>query len=279
VVTRLAPLMVLLGLAGSGCGVQRNVLFQPPKATKTEILPVGRLLRFPVGAGQEGVARYVEAPPGRPTIVHFHGNGQLLDDVAPLIALLAEERLGVLAVEYPGYGLDAAYVASEESTYAFADAALRHLQGSLAVPPSSIVLMGQSLGTGVATEMAARNHGSRLILISPFTSIDDLFRRFMPIWPAWGIDDHFDNAAKAPGIRMPVLIITGLKDTLVPPTMTVELARRFPNAATLWMRSGHHNDLFRKDPRLVVAHIAMFAELPLEPAATTPLPPTKTPDQ
>ena len=45
------------------------------------------------------------APPGAPTLVHFHGNGEELGDLGPLLALLADAGFGVYAVEYPGYGL------------------------------------------------------------------------------------------------------------------------------------------------------------------------------
>ena len=100
----------------------------------------------------------------------------------------------------------------------------------------------------MALEAARRGHGSRLVLISPFTSVVELGQHMFPVVPVrWLTKDHFDSAAKAPEVRVPVLIVQGTRDELVPVEMTQGLAARFPfpNARTEWVENAGHNDIFR----------------------------------
>ncbi|HCF62311.1 MAG TPA: alpha/beta hydrolase, partial [Myxococcales bacterium] len=100
------------------------------------------------GAGWRSLALHYPAPAGAPTLVHFHGNAEQLADRTPLFERFHALGLGVLAVEYPGYG-KATGEPSEESFYAVAEAALGHLR-DLGVPASKTVLQGQTIGLGVA---------------------------------------------------------------------------------------------------------------------------------
>ena len=100
------------------------------------------------------------------------------------------------------------------------------------------MLQGQSLGSGLAAEMARRGLGGRLILISPFTSMASLGQRFFPWLPVAPLVRHrFDTLSKAPGIGVPVLIVHGTEDELVPFSMGEELARVFPRATSNAMRN------------------------------------------
>lgn len=253
---RLAAIVMLLA---SGCGLQRAVLFPAPIERRTPAARGATLVTLSSPTG-DVVALHVAAPPGQPTIAYLHGNGQDLAGIAPLVAKLREEGFGVYAIEYPGYGI-AGGEPTERSVFEAAARALSHLNGALGVPPADVVLMGQSLGTGVAVEMAARGYGARLVLVSPYTSIDALAHHFTGLPAAWLVDDHFDSAAKAPRVSLPVLVVAGTDDTLVPAWMSAELAERFPDAAILWIRGAHHNDLFVRAGRDLIRTIGAFARL------------------
>src|SRR5262249_2518955 len=133
---------------------------------------------------------------------------------------------------------------SEESVQAAAEAALRWLKSEQGVDPARVILLGWSLGSGVATEMAKRQLGARLVLVAPFTSVADMCRRFLPFLPARVIQDRFDNLSKAPAIGIPVLIIHGTEDGTVPFEMGRRLAGAFPQARLVPVEGGEHNDLF-----------------------------------
>lgn len=233
-----------LAVCGVGRLSYRAVLYPAPVEVRSPVLDGGSLLDIAHASAQVH-ALHVPAPDGEPTVVYFHGNGEQVADVVPLARALRAHNLGVLAVEYPGYGLSSAGSPSEGSIYAAADVALAHLRDVLGVPAAQTVLMGHSLGTGVATEMARRGHGRRLVLVSPYTSMVAMGQRFAPILPMrWIIDDRYDNEAKAPDVDVQVLIFHGQRDGLIPVKMAHVLADRFTNAELTIVEEAGHNDVF-----------------------------------
>jgi pimeloyl-ACP methyl ester carboxylesterase len=194
---------------------------------------------------------------GHPTVVYFHGNGACAAQTGWLALWLKERGAGFCAVEYPGYG-DQPGVPDEQGIYAAAEAALRRL------PRDELVLMGQSLGTGPAVEMAARGWGQRLILLSPFTSIPDAAQLAFPWLPArYLVRDRFDSASKAPRIELPVLVIHGDADEVVPYSLGHRLSGLFPHSELMTVPRGNHNDLWEQPG--VQERIAAFLALKKQP--------------
>jgi pimeloyl-ACP methyl ester carboxylesterase len=240
--------------------VHRFAIYPAPPDAREPVLAGATLLRIAAPGGATVFALHAPAPAGAPTLVYFHGNGEQLADVVPVVWRLAGEGVGVLAVEYPGYGLARAERASERALYSAAETALRHLSNDLGVGRDRVVLLGQSLGSGVATEMATRGLGQRLILLSPYTSIVDMASRLAPVLPARVyVQDRFDNLAKAPGVHLPVLVVHGAKDELIPLEMGRRLAAAFPRATFLTLPDAHHNDLFADAGTNLFGKIAHFA--------------------
>lgn len=238
---------------------QRTLMYPAPARAAIEPRGPGMTLERISGGNGEVIALYARAPEAAPTVVFFHGNGEDLGDLAGLLREFAMHRVGCYAVEYPGYGLMRSQAPSEVALYGAAEAALLHLRDTLGVPVASTVLVGQSLGSGVATEMAHRGHAGRLVLISPFTSMTDMAARVAPILPARLIvRDRYDNQAKAPYLAMPVLVIHGSNDTVVPFVMGARLAKILPRAELRTVAGAGHNDLFAVAPDLI-GEIARFA--------------------
>ena len=219
-----------------------------------------RLERIAGPDGSTVFALHVPAPPGAPTLVHFHGNGEELASLDRLLSDLREAGLGVYAVEYPGYGLSRSGTPSEPALYAAADSALRHLRDKLGVPKSETVLQGQSLGTAVAVEMARRGYADKVVLISPFTSLPDLAARVLPFLPARQlVRDVYDSLAKVGGLDLPVLAIHGDRDEVVPFEMGRRIAKRLRRGRFVVIEGGHHNDLFARSRPRMLQEIAGFA--------------------
>ena len=125
------------------------------------------------------------------------------------------------------------------------------------VVPERIVLWGTSLGTGVAAEMARRGLGSRLVLVTPYTSIPDLVTGVAPFLPARAmLSDYFDTLAKAGAIRMPTLVIHGDADEIVPYAMGERVAGAISGARLVRVAGGRHGDLFMREGRRLLAEIA-----------------------
>jgi hypothetical protein len=227
----------LIGLTVS-CGSFRESVFPGnpdrmlPKQTN------GVLLETP----SDGRTAYSFYVPGTNTpVIYFHGNadsiGRSGTELAPLFAAGHE----LLIVEYPGYGRASLYVPSEAAIYADAEASIRRASEQFGLDTHRAVLLGYSLGTGVATEFAHRGYGSRMILMAPYTSIPAVGeRRTVPLVPYLVLDDRFDTISKSREVRIPVLILHGTKDEAVPFDMGVTLSRTFPSARLVALTNAGH---------------------------------------
>lgn len=237
---------------------QRHLVFPVPEGALEPQLPGSALLRIPGPDGTTVHALHVPAPPEAPTVVHFHGNGEQLAHEAWLAQRYQEAGLGFLAVEYPGYGLaKGKEQPSEQGIYAASEAALEYLHRELGVPRERTVLQGQSIGSGVAAEMARRGQGTRLVLITPYTSIVELGARLFPWVPArLLVKDRFDTASKAPGIHLPVFIVHGTRDQVVPVDMGQKLGTLFPQVSVRILEGKHHNNVL--DTREVREELFQF---------------------
>lgn len=204
----------------------------------------------------DGVAVHaleLRAPAGARTVVHFHNNRETVEACLDFARAINARGLGVLLVEYRGYGASVG-TPSEEGLYLDAEASLDML-AARGIGPDRIVLSGTSLGTGVAAEMAERERGSRLVLVAPYTSIPDLVTDVVPFAPASTLlPDHFETLAKAHSIAVPTLVIHGSDDEIVPFWMGRRLSETIPRATLLAVDGGRHGDLFvRERERLLDA--------------------------
>jgi fermentation-respiration switch protein FrsA (DUF1100 family) len=153
----------------------------------------------------------------------------------------------VVLVEYRGYGASRGRQPSEEGLYLDAEAVFTML-ASRGVGPQRIVLSGTSLGTGVAAEMARRGRGSRLVLVTPYTSIPDMVADRVPGFPAeLLLTDRFATLEKTPDIHVPALVIHGDADEIVPFAMGLKVAGAIAGARFIRVPGGHHGDLFARE--------------------------------
>jgi len=252
VLLAIAAAVIVLGVAALFAG-QRALIYPAPQPARSPSAELGELLRLP-----STVALWSAPPSAAPVVVHFHGNGEQLADLGRVIAGLRAGGSGVLAVEYPGYGL-APGSPSEAALLSAGREALACLRDRLGVAPERIVLQGQSLGSGVASQLAAEGHGAALVLISPFTSMADLAARIFPSLPLHRlVRDRFDTRGIARSVRVPVLIVHGDRDEIVPFPMGEELARTFPDARLMRVEGAHHNDLWVSHGHELSSAIAAF---------------------
>jgi pimeloyl-ACP methyl ester carboxylesterase len=215
-----------------------------PREVQAELGRPGgpELLSLTQASGGPTRALYWRAPAGARTVVAFHGNGESIFDEVPLASELRARGLGVMLVEYRGYGLTYGAPPTEEAVYADGEAAIAYL-AARGVGRDDVALWGFSLGSGVAAEMARRGHASRLVLVAPYTSILDMGRRVAPMLPVSILMDHrFDTVSKANEIRAATLVVHGDADEVVPFEMGQAVARAIPGARLLRVPGAHHMD-------------------------------------
>ncbi|MEO5372908.1 MAG: alpha/beta hydrolase [Alphaproteobacteria bacterium] len=194
-------------------------------------------------------------PPGNglTTIVYFHGNGGNIGHRGHRVRPLLDLGLGVLLVEYRGYGGNPGEP-TEEGLYADGRAALSFLADA-GVPPDHWVLYGESLGTGVAVRMAFERAAVTpprpirgVILEAPFDSLAAVASAHYPFLPVGLLlKDRYDSLARIGAIRVPLLVVHGEADTVVP---IAHGRRLFAAAATpkqaVWLPDVGHNDVFER---------------------------------
>lgn len=186
---------------------------------------------------------YRAARPGQPTLVYFHGNAGHLGGRLILVQPYLEAGYGVLLAGYRGYDGNPGRP-GEAGLYADGRAALSWLAG-IGVAHDRIVLFGESLGSGVAVQMAVERPVAGLVLQSPFTSVVDVGQDKVPWLPvSLLMTDRFDSLSKIPRITAPLLLIHGEADRVVPVQFGRRLFEAAPEPKTPYFVAGAgHNDL------------------------------------
>lgn len=233
-------------LVGAARLLHRRVLYQPPgDETKADVPEGSTLLSATAADGVAVNALEFAAPRASRTIVHFHGNAETAEANAFLAREMKKRGFATVLVEYRGYGRSRGSSPNEEGLYLDAAAVLDVL-AARGVGPDRVVLWGQSLGTGIAAEMAKRGRGSRLALVAPFTSTVDMAARIVPFLPASMVMiDRFDTLAKAPSIAAPTLVVHGDIDDVIPFEQGEKVSRALPHGTFLKVPEGRHNNLYK----------------------------------
>ena len=214
--------LAAVAVAGVGLGLQRRVVYpRPPRPAAPPQLPSGAETAW-LGQDQD-VEAWLLRPAGAtpfPVVLFLHGNGELIDDHVGALAPLTEAGMGVLLVEYPGYGRSGGRP-SERSITAAALAAFDYLRGRADVDGERIVAHGRSIGGGAACALAARRPVAALVLESTFTAVGDV----VPWLPRALLFDRFDNLAVVASGASPVLVLHGKHDPVIPYAHAEALAR------------------------------------------------------
>jgi pimeloyl-ACP methyl ester carboxylesterase len=148
-------------------------------------------------------------------MVLFHGNAGNAADRAPLLAPFAEAGYGVLLAEYRGYGGNSGRP-SEAGFHQDARAYLDWVAETWR--EHAPILCGESIGSGVAVRMAMERTARAVVLDAPYTSVADLAAATYRWLPARALLRHpFDNLACLPNVRVPLLVLHGEADDLIPP--------------------------------------------------------------
>jgi fermentation-respiration switch protein FrsA (DUF1100 family) len=229
----------------------RAILYPAPQKDWGQPSLGARVLELRAADGVQVHAIELANPAASRTVVYFHGNGEVMGDELWMAERLVKRGFAVVLAEYRGYGRSKGPSPSEDGLYADATAVLDDL-AARGVGADRVVLWGASLGTGVAVEMARRGRGAALVLVSPYTSIVDMAARMTPFLPVGLlVGDRFDNAAKAPSLTLPAVVVHGMDDEVVPFAMGERIAVAIHGSRFERVARGHHMDCFLVDDGLL----------------------------
>jgi len=189
---------------------------------------------------------YVPAT-GLPAVLLWcHGNAGNIIHRLENLAALHRMGLSVLLFDYRGYGRSEG-MPSEPGLYQDALAAYEVLITTKRVRPDRVVLFGRSLGAAVAGTLASQRPAAGLILESAFPSVESLARfHYWGLPMHWLVSAEFDLAGRLREARLPVLVVHGDRDSLVPLQLgqaVFEAAR--PPKDLYVVHGADHNDLVR----------------------------------
>lgn len=258
--------LILLGLLVSvpvllGAGIwagQEHLIFHPDARSIAAPASWSREV-FRGADGLDLSILVAHGVPGRPVLLHFHGNGGNAEDRSNLGALLNEAGYGVVLVEYRGYGGNPGR--PSEAAFA-ADAAALLAWSRSRFPGAPVVLWGESLGTGVVSRLAeGRRDIAAVVLESPFTSVADLAAGTYPWLPTRVLLRHpFETLERMPRITAPVLVVASEGDRLTPAAQAAQVAAAAPDARLVLLPGGRHpavlNDSSGQGVRAVLGFLA-----------------------
>jgi fermentation-respiration switch protein FrsA (DUF1100 family) len=239
-------LVAYAALLGGLFFFQRQLLYFPDK-TRPGLAGLEQLgVREAILSTEDGLSLlswYLPGHPGRPVILYFHGNGGHVGYRVERLLRFAREGYGVLMPEYRGYGGNPG-TPTETGFYADARAALDFLERE-GVAPNRLVLYGESLGSGVAVELATQHDVAALILEAPPTSVAEVAQHHFPYVPATRmVIDRFDLRSRIGKVRAPILFLHGERDRVVPIRYGRALFNAAPEPKEAWFApAAGHEDL------------------------------------
>lgn len=242
--------IVLLGLGSYAAAclalflLQRSLIYFPPPVAA---YPAPKTTTLAVPGAQLLVSERPRA--GGQALIYFGGNAEDVSYSLPLLDQAFPQHTLYL-LHYRGFA-GSTGKPSEQTLVADALA----LYDRVAREHQEIVVLGRSLGSAVAVQLAARRPVDRLILVTPFASMADLAAGQFPYFPVrWLLRDAYASTEHAPRITAPTLIVAAGQDEIIPASSTRLLAARFPpGVASLRVIAGAGHNSISDSPDYLAA--------------------------
>ncbi len=250
--------------------IQASLIFFPTHSLRATPADIGLAYTDVILSTPDGVTLHgwwVPTTDPQGTVLFFHGNAGNVADRVEYLTIWHDLGWNVLILDYRGYGKSTGRP-DEAGLYRDAETAWRYLTRERAIPDTSIVILGRSLGGAVAAYLAARVRPRALILDSAFTSLPALAQQLYPWLPArWLVRFRFPTVTYLQQVRCPVLIIHSVDDEIVP----------FRHAETLWrvapepkqllrLRGGHNTAVWVSESAYRTGLAAFLQRLPKPPS-------------
>ncbi|GBE25203.1 putative aminoacrylate hydrolase RutD [bacterium BMS3Bbin02] len=244
---------------------QRRFIYFPSQVLPdvATVLPGAEEVTFPTDDGLTLAGWLVPAvgDANGATVVVFSGNAGNRGDRVLLASSLAGRGYGVLLVGYRGYGGNPG-TPTEDGLLADGRAAVAFLEARLDIDANRLVYFGESLGAAVAIGVAEERPPAALVLRSPFTSLTDVASVHYPFFPvSFLLRDRYPSLERIRGIDVPVLVVAGSADSVVPAAQSQRLFDAVSGPKEFVMIEGaDHNDYELTTGDRLVDAMALFLD-------------------
>lgn len=175
-------------------------------------------------------------------VFYLHGNAGSLDNWGDVARRYTDLNYNVFILDYPGYGKSEGAIQSKTQLFNVIQTAYDQMKQRFR--EDSIVVLGYSIGTGLAAHLAATNHPKLLILQAPYYSLTDMMRHTYPIIPTFLLKYKFQTNEYLKECKMPVVIFHGDQDEVIYYGSSLKLKSEFKPGDTLITLKGQgHNDM------------------------------------
>ena len=247
--TVLLILGVLLGLYGLICLLMYR--FQEALIFPAYSLPADFVFQFPFSPSPEEIwldgdgaklhGLYFGPKDAKGVVLYFHGNGGALDDWGEVVPRFVERDLAVLLVDYRGYGKS---TGKRSEAAILQDAILAYDWVADRWQADQIRIYGRSLGSGIATYVAANRPAKSLLIETPYAQLSQVAQdryRWLPVLQL--IRFHFPTHQYLREVSIPVFLIHGTADRVIPVHHSHRLKDAFPQSTYIEIPGGNHNNL------------------------------------
>jgi pimeloyl-ACP methyl ester carboxylesterase len=175
-------------------------------------------------------------------VFYLHGNAGSLDNWGEVAKLYTGVHYNVFIIDYPGYGKSEGAIKSKNQLFEAIQTAYDEMTKRF--HEDSIVVLGYSIGTGLAAHLAATNHPRLLILQAPYYSLTDMMRQTYPIIPTFLLKYKIQTNEYLKDCKMPVVICHGDQDEVIYYGSSLKLKSEFKTGDTLITLKGlGHNGM------------------------------------
>jgi fermentation-respiration switch protein FrsA (DUF1100 family) len=230
--------------------VEKSLIYYPAK--EVEVTPKALGLPFEevsldVEPGVKVSGWFIKAAkePSAATILFSHGNAGNIGDRLDRVLRLRDLGADFLIYDYRGYGRSTGSP-DEEGTYHDGRAAYDYLVRDRRLDPKRLVLMGESLGCAISIQLAIEKKAAGLVLEAPFASIAHMASALYPFLPLGAfVRTRYENLRKIPQLKMPLLLVQGTKDEVIPVAQGKMVYEAAPQPKQyLVIEGAHHNDVY-----------------------------------
>jgi pimeloyl-ACP methyl ester carboxylesterase len=215
--------------------MQRSMIYYPPRTSARD---TGTILTLLVEGARVLVSTHASSGPN--AVIYFGGNGEEASQSLPTLQRAFPDS-SLFALHYRGYN-----GSTGEPSEANLIADSLALFDRVHEDHSRIVLIGRSLGSGVAIHVASLRPVARLILVTPYDSLQEIAARRFPLFPVrWLLLDKFESWRYAPHVSAPTLLLAAEYDKVIPRASTQLLYERLPKplATLIVVPDADHNTI------------------------------------
>lgn len=211
--------------------MQHKILFRPAPLSEYTQFRFGQEVKIPVEEDVDLHALYHQVNNPKGAILYLHGNRGNVRWCQRQAEMFAGFGYNVLLLDYRGYGKSEGQLSNGTQLYKDAQKVYDYLREQF--EENEILVAGYSIGTGVASYLAAHNQPKALFMIAPYINMMDMKNRYFPLIPNFLLKFKLNNKKHLELLGCPVTIFHGTEDEVIPYDSSVQLKESFPDKINL----------------------------------------------